>query len=189
MSDSVVVTWRTVCRRRPISQPEPFRARPQPGGLRSSVFLACPFACTSRSLPGGTCVRPRRDGLEHGRCSTSPPGECESCASIRQLLAAPRSWTRTHEDCAIAASSHFFEVVVTLPGRRSYQVRARQARTMTAAQVSAALAPFYFAVHPDLFAKYPRERVSAEVSSRTWLRSPLTSTRAVFVHSSLTRTR
>jgi hypothetical protein len=32
---------------------------------------------------------------------------------------------------------------------------------MTAAQVSAALAPFYFAVHPDLFSKYPKERVSA----------------------------
>ena len=35
-----------------------------------------------------------------------------------------------------------------------------QVRWLSAAQVATALRPFYFAVHPDLFGKYPAARVS-----------------------------
>lgn len=36
----------------------------------------------------------------------------------------------------------------------------RPCRFLSSAEVSAALRPFYFSVHPDLFGRYPAERVS-----------------------------
>jgi len=36
----------------------------------------------------------------------------------------------------------------------------RLCRFLSSAEVSTALRPFYFSVHPDLFGRYPAERVS-----------------------------
>nr|ACO11203.1 C3orf23 [Caligus rogercresseyi] len=42
-----------------------------------------------------------------------------------------------------------------------------QTRSLTSAQVSVALRPFYFLVHPDLFVKYPKEQIVNENSLKS----------------------
>lgn len=49
------------------------------------------------------------------------------------------------------------------PNGRSFTIESR--RMMNASAVATALRPFYFAVHPDLFGRYPNQRVSKCIDS------------------------
>ena len=49
----------------------------------------------------------------------------------------------------------------------AYNLNATIIRHLTQAQVSTALRPFYFLVHPDLFAKYPKEQSVNETSLKS----------------------
>lgn len=53
-------------------------------------------------------------------------------------------------------------------------------RFLSAAEVSTALRPFYFSVHPDLFGKYPEQRVST-YSARLHRGKYITSLKNVYV--------
>lgn len=39
---------------------------------------------------------------------------------------------------------------------------------MTTTEISAALRPFYFSVHPDLFGQFPNQRVSIHIFLNFW---------------------
>lgn len=91
------------------------------------------------------------------KISASHVSEGRCCRPHRQDVEITAGLTEATRDSSLMSAAYLLGCIVRMK-RKHVALRLAQQRRLSGADTVNALRPFYFAVHPDFFCQYPRER-------------------------------